>query len=402
MEDKLRKFGEEARGVVLSAQEKAAGRSMLEQYMLLTPVRAASAPVAAKRRFGFMPSAMVGKAASVFSLVLGLMLSSAGVSYAAEGALPGDALYPVKVGVNEELRAALSPTAEAKAAWEAERAERRLAEAETLAKKGSLKAETRVSLEADFKRHAEKAKSGIAEISVSADENAAANVAAHLEGSLRAHKKIIAMLARSGDESSEVGELEASVDAETSAAVEERGKAEAKFFEHRADEMKTSAEGRRGAALNKIAEVRAYLSAKRDTLGAEATADAEVRLADAQAAVADGDAKAAAGDFAGAFSAYGKAQRTAQEAKLLIRARHDLQIRVKLDGEDGDGDRDVPAGAVDGKKDKAGTPGGEADAAGGSEAKDGAEGRDGARTHEDSREKDGVRIDGRIKADVGL
>lgn len=396
MEEKLRKFIDGTRAVVLTAEEKAAGRSMLEQYMLLTPVRVAAAPVAAKRRFGFLPSAMSGKVAGVFSLVLGLMLSSAGVSYAAEGALPGDTLYPVKVGVNEELRAALAPTPEAKAAWEAERAERRLTEAETLAKKGSLKAETRAALEADFKRHAEKAKSGIAEISVSADENAAANVAAHLEGSLRAHKKIIATLAETGDDSSEVGELEASVDAETSAAVEERGKAEAKVSEHWAGEAETAVKGRRAAAEDKIDEVRAYLAAKRGALGAGAIADAEVRLADAQAAVADGDAKSAAGDFAGAFAAYGKAQRLAQEAKLLIRARHDLQIRVKLDGEDG-GSRDGTSSSVDGSVANDGQDDGKDRADTGTRGK-----TDGAVQNDGSSSDDVPRVDVRLRANPDL
>ncbi len=396
MEDKLRKFTEDARGTVLSAEEKAAGRAMLEQYMLLTPVRAAAAPAAAKRRFRLLPAMPFGKLASVFSLVLGLMLSSAGVSYAAEGALPGDALYPVKVGVNEERRAALSPTAEAKAAWEAERAERRLAEAETLAQRGSLKAETRASLEADFKRHAEKAKSGIAEIRIAADENAAADVASHLEGSLRAHKKIIAALAETGEETSEVGELEASVDAETTAAVEERGKAEAKVSGRRADEAKNAAGGRREAAANKIAEVRTYLAAKHDALGADATADAEVRLADAQAAVLDGDAKAAAGDYAAAFVAYGKAQRMAQEAKLLIRAGHDLRIRVKLDAQD-DVRKDAPSGD---SRERANDGGGRTDGADAVSPKDEG-GKDGERTRDDGgREKDGIRVDGRIDASL--
>ncbi|HSD12017.1 MAG TPA: DUF5667 domain-containing protein [Patescibacteria group bacterium] len=349
MEDKLDNLIKEARGIALTADEKAAGRDMLEQYMLLTPVRVQAAP--AKRRSAFFAPALIGKTASVFSLVLGLMLSSAGISYAAEGALPGDALYPVKVSVNEELRAALAPTPEAKASWEAERAERRLAEAETLAKKGELRAETRASLQADFKRHAEKAKSDIAEFSVSADANAAANVAAHLEGSLRAHKKIIAALAAdAGTGSAEVDELEASVDAEADATEQERGKAEAKVSEGHAADAEAAAKGRRGAAENKIAEVRTYLAAKRDALGAEATADAEARLSDAQAVVADGNAKFDAGDFSGAFVAYGKAQRMAQEAKLLIRAGHDLRIRVKLDGRE-DGGNDVPPSGGERPKD---------------------------------------------------
>ncbi|MEY4744152.1 MAG: hypothetical protein RL272_97 [Candidatus Parcubacteria bacterium] len=338
MEDKLRKFTDDARGVALTAAEKATGRAILEQYMLLTPVRAERAEAGAKPAFRFAAFGLAGRVATVFSLVLGLMLSSAGVSYAAEGSLPGDALYPVKVAVNEELRAALAPTPEAKAAWEAERAERRLAEAEKLAKKGTLKTETRVSLEADFKRHSEKAQEEIAAFDATTDANAAANVSAHLEGSLRAHKKIIAALTEDEKGHSEVGELKASVDAETASTEDERGRTEAKVSERRPADTMGAAQGRRAAAEAKIAEVREYLSAKRDALGSDAVSDADARLDDAQAAIDDGAAKSAAGDFSGAFASFGKAQRLAQEAKLLIRARHDLQIRVKFDREDGGGD----------------------------------------------------------------
>src|SRR3989344_3616455 len=54
----------------------------------------------------------------IASLVIALMLGG-GVSFAAEGSLPGDALYPVKVSVNEEVRGAITVGAEAKAEWEA-------------------------------------------------------------------------------------------------------------------------------------------------------------------------------------------------------------------------------------------------------------------------------------------
>lgn len=335
MDENFGKIFDEARRLSLTPDEKSAGREMLRSYMALTPMRvsaeASVRQVMRKPVFGFASSPLIRKAMSVFSLVLAFMISAGSVSYAAEGSLPGDVLYPVKVGINEEVRATLAPTAQAKAAWEAERAERRLAEAETLATRGELGTETRIALEADFHRHAGRAKDRIAGFSSTEDLGIAADISAHFEGSLQAHKKIMAMLAADADndDDTEVQALEASIDDESAAAEEARGKRDAKIAVEAAADVKNGAEGRRGAALNKIAEVRAYLSSKRADLGADAAAQAEARLAAAEATVAEGNASFDAGEYGAAFASFAKAQRQAQEAKLLIRADHDLKVRVR-------------------------------------------------------------------------
>jgi hypothetical protein len=345
MEDRIEKIFSEARRLSLTADEKSAGREMLRSYMALTPM-VAPQQTAKKPAFGFA-RAWTHKTAAAFSVSLAVLLSAASVSYAAEGALPGDLLYPVKVGVNEEVRATVAVSAQAKASWEAERAERRLAEAEQLATRGRLRAETRIAIEAQFRNHAERAQKGIAELEDSSDIEAAANVNAHLEGSLRAHKKIIAMLAddSNDDDDTQVNALEASVDHETQAAEEFRGKNEARVAAEASTEAKTAAEGRRGAAVRKIAEVRAYLAANRASLGDSATAEAEARLDEADATVAEGNAKLDAGENGAAFALFAKAQRQAQEAKLLIRAGNELKIKAKAGGLRLDLNADVNAAA---------------------------------------------------------
>src|SRR5688572_6369383 len=220
MDENFGKIFDEARRLSLTADEKSAGREMLRSYMALTPMRVsaeAAARPARKPFFSFSSPALIGRAMSVFSLALAFLVSAGSVSYAAEGSLPGDVLYPVKVGINEEVRAKLAPTARARAAWETERAERRLAEAEVLATRGELGPQTRVALEAEFRRHAGRAKERIAGFSSAADLGVAADISAHFEGSLNAHKKIMAMLAAQADDDddTEVQALEASIDHET-------------------------------------------------------------------------------------------------------------------------------------------------------------------------------------------
>lgn len=74
----------------------------------------------------------------LFALISGLVIVSlcAGTVSAAEHALPGDLLYPLKVNVNEEVRLALATTPEKKAEMALLRAERRVAEATEIEARG--------------------------------------------------------------------------------------------------------------------------------------------------------------------------------------------------------------------------------------------------------------------------
>src|SRR5436309_3366576 len=79
----------------------------------------------------------------VFAIITILALMGGGTSLAAQNALPGDFLYPVKVNVNENIVAGLAFTAEAKAKVETDLAERRLEEAAELAEKSHMSAEAK-------------------------------------------------------------------------------------------------------------------------------------------------------------------------------------------------------------------------------------------------------------------
>ncbi|MDO8581171.1 MAG: DUF5667 domain-containing protein, partial [Candidatus Omnitrophota bacterium] len=127
----------------------------------------------------------------IFATLLMVALIGGGTSYAAERALPGDPLYPVKVHVNEEVKAALSFSSESKADWDASRAERRLEEAADLAANGKLNAETQLILEDNFQHHADRVETRIAEMQKSENQRAAATVASRFETSLKVHDQIL-------------------------------------------------------------------------------------------------------------------------------------------------------------------------------------------------------------------
>ena len=129
-------------------------------------------------------------------MLIAAVLISGGVSYAAEGSLPGDLLYPVKLGVNEEVGAWAAFSAESSAHWEVKRAERRLEEAETLAAQGNLDVNVSAAIEEKFERHAAKVKDRINKFEAKQDFKAAVDVGSNFEASLKAHEKILDKLSQ--------------------------------------------------------------------------------------------------------------------------------------------------------------------------------------------------------------
>ncbi len=117
-----------------------------------------------------------------------------GVSFAAEGALPGDILYPIKISVNEGLRRRLATTPSAKANLETELAARRLGEAELLSAQGRLASSTEATLALEFTARTLAARVQVDEMKQSGDTANATIVSTHLETTIAAHRAVIAEL----------------------------------------------------------------------------------------------------------------------------------------------------------------------------------------------------------------
>lgn len=179
----LKKLGE---SVSLSSSEKEKLARVVSEYVSFKPrareKRASEAPAAGFFAFGMRPLAL--------ALSLAIVVSGAGVSYAAELSVPGDILYPIKVSVNEEVRAAFATTPEKRASFAAERAEKRLDEAATLAVSGKLDDTKREDLEARFAKHAAEA-TAQAETFEETDTSAAVDFAANFETRLAAHEALL-------------------------------------------------------------------------------------------------------------------------------------------------------------------------------------------------------------------
>ncbi|MCK9344918.1 MAG: hypothetical protein M0P64_02180 [Candidatus Pacebacteria bacterium] len=124
----LKKGSQHAR---LSSAEKTEMRSALLQYAKAHPVE--SSVLSSRAIVSPFSLSNFRNKKTISGLVIGGLLMSGSVSFAAEGALPGDILYPVKVSVNEGIRKAVAVTPEAKSALGVKLVERRLVEIEKLA-----------------------------------------------------------------------------------------------------------------------------------------------------------------------------------------------------------------------------------------------------------------------------
>lgn len=172
----------------LSETERHDMSHVLREYMAHKPLPQEYYSVSSIQRFSF--SWIHRPLAAALALVF---IFSGGISYAAEGALPGDALYSVKTKVNESVKVALATDTEARANVQMELAERRIEEAAVLAAENRLDTETQTELAAAFEAHASNATQEVATIGES-DSSAAAEITSRFETRLAAHEEVLAIV----------------------------------------------------------------------------------------------------------------------------------------------------------------------------------------------------------------
>lgn len=326
---------ETAAQLKLTHAEKARIRARLECVVATTPARALHPLVRIflwprlihRKVERIIPQFNRMKTIIVASLVIALL--GGGTVSAAEKTVPGDALYPIKIHVNEKARAAVAVSAAAKAELRADIAARRLEEAEKLAAEGKLNAQTELELRTQFVQALKTFSQESAAVVASHDEKTAVKLNADFETKLRAHaktmKKVIVKARVEGKTETEVeikkihAEVVAAVPVVVSAQAEAEERVVAK--EDRV-KVQAAAQGKLTAAENKIAVVQAQAngSAGNKTTTPEATAELQA----ATQLVVEGKAKLDAGDSTAAFSLF-------QQALIKAQAAHELLVTADAD-----------------------------------------------------------------------
>lgn len=185
----LNNLKKEAQQIRLSEQEKAIMRARIFDEEL-APTTLTKSPYVA--HYQWFSARFASALAALMIVVLG-----SGTVYAAQGALPGDALYTVKVKVAEPVREALAFSSEAKVSFHMEVARERLEEAQALAAEGRLSSTVVTQLENNIDTHVREVEVLATQVEVEHPDTAV-EISATLESTLSLNSTILETL---GDES---------------------------------------------------------------------------------------------------------------------------------------------------------------------------------------------------------
>lgn len=310
-------------------------------------VRAVEAEAVPASRL-FFPLSLFGKHAAAFAAALLVVLVGGGASFAAEGTVPGDVLYPVKVRLNEEVRSVLAFSDENRATWETELVRRRLEEVSRLAALGKLTLEAEIELEERFEDHVDQAEILVDKVESSLGAQAAAEAASRLEVVLKAHRKVL-MTIGDGDQQKalarvEEERLEDRVRSRFNGVRDFRKLLEDRAFAPDGDRSYDTALRRLGEAKEKIAASRRILEAHRSLIGDAVAGAIEIRIESAEEFLGRGELEFESGGYPAAVRLSGSAVRLAEEARLLtessIRIKPGLELKVRHIEDDDDFDED--------------------------------------------------------------
>ncbi len=299
--------------MVMHPEEKGVIRGTVVSYMQENPLKTVVVRNSEDSRLQYRTSninnGLITKTRMIIAIIIALMLGG-GTSFAAENALPGDVLYPIKIHVNENVQELVAVSDEAEAKVQAKLAARRLEEAEKLAVNGRLNAETSADLKARFEDHSGKSKEHQTKVKEGNNADAAANISSDTEVSLGTHEKLLEDIEDAKPDMK--GFLEGilgGVQLHLKEAGDDRLDIEAKVFANGGSDAKAAAESTLSAAQNKIDEVQKFIESRKDTLSASVQAEADVHVKAANAAMAEGKAKIEAQAYADAFALFKKAAR---------------------------------------------------------------------------------------------
>lgn len=170
-----RQLHNESKSVKLRAVERAELKDRLQMYMEYHPLPQTQQTVSKQEKITSEPFWAVPFNTIYTRVAVGVcsVLVLVGVPVAAEQAVPGDMLYPVKIQVNEEVRSSLAFSTHEKIAWETERLERRIEEVRTLASQGRLTEDIDSAVAQAVHEHSQAAQQEIAALRSISEEEAA-------------------------------------------------------------------------------------------------------------------------------------------------------------------------------------------------------------------------------------
>src|SRR3989344_1189344 len=308
-------------------------RALLSEYVKMRPVRAQPAlPSYESGLSGFFVRHSMPAFAAVFVLIIG-----GGTAAAAEGALPGDILYPVKVHVNEEMRATLTVSPKAKADWQVVRAERRLEEAATLALSGKLDDATRAELDTNLAEHVKVAGENKRQLEDMNDASDASDVDTDIHAVLIARENIL--------DGKRTAKARAAARPEAATLMMSARAVAAEVKDDKASGAdEAESKGRRTAAKARIEAAKKFLGRLDARLSPDARVQVETNLKEAAEAFSSGETDVSEGNKVEASSHFDSALESATKIEAIVSVSADTNVSETSDAQS-DGEEDGDSGS---------------------------------------------------------
>lgn len=257
------------------------------------------------------------------ALLIALVLIGGGTSYAAQGTVPGDVLYPIKVGVNENVRSAFAVSNTSEAKLQAALVAERLEEAETLAAKGELSSDVSVDLRTRLENHFNSAIEEGNEAQASGDLETSAATRASLTGMFETYADILTRIdAKLGrQDSAQIvsdirGYATVAADTNASATVSVDNEVQVKALVRQSRDI--------------VQSVRAELDGARAELSAEVESHFNARLDEAVRAESDAEIALSAGRYQDAYTHAQTAIRLAKKLETMIHSSLSLDVNAGI------------------------------------------------------------------------
>ncbi len=332
MNDKnIKEYAEKMRHMSLSEASRAKIRKNLEEYADFHTISEGVRVGATNRSIERAPKhahfglRLLGlRLSNMTAVLLIALLIGGGTSYAAQGAVPGDTLYPIKVEFNENIQSAFAISNEAEAKLQARLVAERLQEAEELAVRGELDAEVSADIQSRVETHYKEASERSDTAQAEGDFEASATVHAELEGTFRTYANILSRIdgkVTNNGGASLVTELEGYADAS------ERAQATATADVN--TDASVDVEATVEQATGVVAKVGQQLARAKSKLSADAYARINAQFNEAVRAEAEARASFRAEKYRDAYTFAQKAIRVAKGVETLILSA--LRVQIDLD-----------------------------------------------------------------------
>lgn len=190
MNTAFKKIIKRLQSIRMTDAEKALGRSRLLDFISFNPIRG-EVSVPRERRYISIFSVGHFVKATALVLIIGIVATGSGVSYAASSALPGEKLYNVKVNVNEKIEDKLAFSNESKVAVQSKKVERRLEEAQALAKDNKLSSQHTKTLTAKLEEHIGELEKEIQDLKDEGEVDVVLEATSKIAPVLEVHKDIL-------------------------------------------------------------------------------------------------------------------------------------------------------------------------------------------------------------------